>query len=138
MRTDALGVSRLSSTRGVLPTSERRLSATTALDTAAGHGGEQDHRRATLDRGVEALQHAHVLALDVHVHERGELLVLDELRTQAREPRDQVVEQLAHGVAGCGDLPLAAGLDAKRGWNANGGHAGVGLPLPVGPWQNST
>src|SRR6478752_4499073 len=53
-RTVGFGASRLSSTRGVLPTRERRLSATTALDTAAGHGGEQDHRGATLDRGVEA------------------------------------------------------------------------------------
>src|SRR6476646_9799499 len=117
MRTDAFGASRLSSTRGVLPTSERRLSATTALDTAAGHGGEQDHGRATLDRGIEAFQHADVLALDVHVDERGELLVLDELRAQAGEPRDQVVEQLAHGVAGCGDLPLAARLGGGRGGN---------------------
>src|SRR6266566_6296030 len=128
MRTDAFGVSRLSSTRGVLPTSERRLSATTALDTAAGHGGEQDHGRAPLDGGVEPVQHAHVLTLDVDVDERGELLVLDELRAQAREPRDQVVEQLAHGVAGRGNLTLAAGLGAKGGWNANGCHAGVGLP----------
>src|SRR2546423_15195366 len=53
-RTDGLGASRLSSTRGGLPTRERRLSATTALDTAAGHGGEQGHRGAPLPGGVAA------------------------------------------------------------------------------------
>src|SRR3989442_10662858 len=56
MRTDGFGASRLSSTSGVFPTRERRLSATRgALDTA-GHGGEQDHGRAVLDGGVEAVE----------------------------------------------------------------------------------
>src|SRR5712692_2574956 len=133
MRTDGLGASRLSSTSGVLPTRERRLSATTgALDTA-GHGGEQDHGRAVLNAGVEAVESAHVFALHVDVHERRKLLVFDELRAQAGEARYQVVEELAHGLADRGNLARAAGLGAKRGRNANGRHAGVGRPE-----QNST
>src|SRR6266508_2451417 len=121
-----------SSTSGVLPTRERRLSATTVLDTA-GHGGEEDHRRTGRHRGVEAVERAHVLALDVDVHERGDLVVLDELRAQPGKAVHQVVEQLAHGVADGGNLAHAADLAAERGWNADRGHACAGLP-----WQNST
>src|SRR5229473_6068933 len=69
MRTDGFGVSRLSSTSGVLPTSERRLSATRGLCTAAGHGREQDDCRAERNRRLEAVERAHVFALDVDVHE---------------------------------------------------------------------
>src|SRR5713226_7524710 len=56
-RTDGFGVSRLSSTSGVLPTRERRLSATSGLGTA-GHGREQDHGRAVRDRRLEAVERA--------------------------------------------------------------------------------
>src|SRR6266508_3720125 len=108
-----------SSTSGVLPTRERRLSATTVLDTA-GHGGEEDHRRTGRHRGVEAVERAHVVALD-------------ELRAQPGKAVHQVVEQLAHGVADGGNLAHAADLAAERGWNADRGHACAGLP-----WQNST
>src|SRR6202040_218592 len=65
MRTDGFGVSRLSSTSGVLPTSERRLSATSGLGTAAGHGREQNDCRAECDRCLEAVERADVFALDV-------------------------------------------------------------------------
>src|ERR1700730_9073871 len=91
MRTDGFGVSRLSSTSGVLPTSERRLSATSGLGTA-GHGREQDHRRAKRNRCLEAVECAHVLALDVDVHERGDIVVLHELRAQTGKAGHQVVE----------------------------------------------
>ena len=90
---------------------------------AAGHRREEDHGRAVRDRRVEPVERAHVLALDVDVHERRDLVVLDELRAQAGEARHQVVEQLAHGVAGGGHLALAARLGAKRRWNADGRHA---------------
>src|SRR5712692_11923381 len=114
MRTDGFGASRLSSTSGVLPTRERRLSATTgALDTA-GHGGEQDHGRAVLNAGVEAVERAHVFALHVDVHERRKLFVFDELRTQAGKAQHQVVEELADGLARRGNLALAAGLGTQR------------------------
>src|SRR5437588_4791557 len=133
MRTDGFGVSRLSSTSGVLPTRERRLSATSGLRTAAGHGREQDHRGAECDRRLDAGERAHVFALDVDVHEGGDVVVLDELRAQPGKAGHQVVEQLAHGATGSGNLALAAGLYAKRGWDSNCRHACVGLPE-----QNST
>src|SRR5258707_1748599 len=82
MRTDGFGVSRLSSTSGVLPTSERRLSATSGLCTA-GHGREQDHRRAERDRCLEAVERAHVFALDVDIHEGGDVVVSNQLRAQS-------------------------------------------------------
>src|SRR5579864_1577432 len=130
-RTDAFGVSRLSSTRGVLPTRSRRLGTTTLLRTA-GHGREQDHRRAERDRGLEPVERAHVFALDVDVHERRDVVVLHELRAQAREARHQVVEQLANGVAVGGNLALSARLRAQRWRNADRRHAGVGLPTVYG------
>src|SRR5213593_952062 len=129
MRTDAFGVRRFSSTRGVSPMSDRRLSATSELGTA-GHGGQQDHGRAGLDGGVETVERPHVLALDVDVHERGDVAVLDELRAQPGETRGEVVQELAHGAADGGNLALATGLGAKRRWNADRRHACVALP-----WQ---
>src|SRR5207253_4514648 len=105
MRTDGFGVSRLSSTSGVEPTSERRLSATSGLCTA-GHGREQDHRRAECDRRLDAVECAHVFALDVDVHEGGDVVVFNELRAQPGEAGHQVVEQLAHGAAGSRNLAL--------------------------------
>src|SRR5438445_896670 len=128
MRTDGFGVSRLSSTSGVLPTSERRLSATSGLCTAAGHRRKQDHGRAERNRRFEAVERAHVFALDVDIHKGGDVVVFDELRAQSGEAGHQVVEQLAHGAALGGNLALAAGLDAKRRWDSNCRHACVGLP----------
>jgi hypothetical protein len=84
-------------------------------------------------RGVETLARAYVLAFDVDVHERREVVVLDELRAQRGEPRDQIVEQLAHRRAVGLDLALAADLGSQRGWNANDAQAGSRVPA-----QNST
>src|ERR1700704_1858519 len=133
MRTDGLGVSRLSSTSGVLPTSERRLSATSGLRTAAGHGREQDHGRAERNRRLDAVERAHIFAFDIDVHEGCDVIVLHDLRAQPGEAGHQVVEQLAHGAAYGRHLALAAGLYTKRRWDSNCRHACVGLPE-----QNST
>src|SRR6187431_1229339 len=75
--TSGLGESRGSSTSGVLPTRSRRLSATGCL--ATGHCRKQDHGRAVGDGRLEAVACAHVLALDVDVDERRELVVLEQL-----------------------------------------------------------
>src|SRR3954447_14064295 len=131
MRTPAFGVSRFSSTSGVLPTSSRRLPATVRLG-ATGHRGEEDHCRPGRDRRVETVERAYVLAFDIDVDERGDVVVLHELRAQPGEPRHQVVEQLAHRPAVGGHLALAADFGAKSGGYANCRHACVGLP-----WQNS-
>src|SRR3954447_5039418 len=127
MRTPGFGVSRFSSTSGVLPTSSRRLPATVRLG-ATGHRREEDDGGPGCDRCVEPTERAHVLALDVDVHAGRNVVVLDELRAQPGEARHQVVEQLAHRSAVGGNLALAADLGAKSGWNANCRHACVGLP----------
>src|SRR5919199_6832042 len=122
MWTPCFGASRRSSTSGVLPIRSRSDGATTVLRTA-GHCGKQDDRAALAHRRLESVQRAHVLALDVDVHERREVLVLDQLLAQRRESSHQVLEQLADVLAVGLDLPLAVRLRAQRRWNANGTHA---------------
>src|SRR4029079_18766753 len=90
MRTDAFGVTRFSSRSGVLPTRSSRSPATVRLG-ATGHRRQEDHGGPELHRRVEPIQGAHVLALDVHVHERRDLVVLHELRAQAGEAGHQIV-----------------------------------------------
>src|SRR4051794_2532817 len=133
MRTDCFGVRRWSSTSGVLPTSSSSDEAMFRLRLSTGHGRQQDDRCPVANGRLDPVERAHVLAFDVDVHERRDVVVLDELRAQPWEARHQVVEQLADGVAACRNLPLAANLLPQRRWNANGRHACVGLP-----WQNST
>ena len=87
-------------------------------------------RSTDVSRPVER---PHVLALDVDVDERRDLVVLHELRAQPGEARHQVVEQLAHGSALGGNLARAADLAAQLGWDPDAAHACAGLPL-----QNST
>src|SRR4051812_467385 len=99
MRTPGFGDSRLSSISGVLPTSSSSDSAVTRL-RATGHRGEKDHGCCIADRGLQPVEGAYVLALDVDVDERRDVVVLDELRAQAGEARHEVVEHLAHGGAG--------------------------------------
>ena len=90
---------------------------------AAGHGGEQDHGRAPLDGRVEAVQHAHVLALDVHVDERRDLVVADELSAERREAVHEVIEELADVRAIGGNLARAADLLAQHRGDADFAHA---------------
>src|SRR5206468_3175582 len=121
------GDMRRNSISGVWPTRSSRDSPVPRR-LATGHRREKDHGVAVLHRRLEAVERPYVLALDVDVDERRDVVVLDELRSQPGEARDQVVEQLAHGRARGGHLALAAGLGAKRGWNADGLHACAGLP----------
>src|SRR5215469_11940942 len=71
------GGSRRSSTSGVFPTRSRSDPAVTRL-RATGHCRQQDDGAAVVDLGLEPVERAHVLALDVDVHERRDLVVVDE------------------------------------------------------------
>src|SRR5438093_1543049 len=127
-RTSGFGESRGSSTRGVLPTRSRREDAT-LLPT--GHGREQDDGRVVVDRRLEAVLRPDVLAFDVDVHERRQIVLLEQLPAQGREAAHQVVQELTHGSALGLDLSCALGLRAERGRD----------PYPAQcptPWQNST
>src|SRR5919204_5962106 len=128
MRTSSTG---LSSTSGVLPTSSRRLPATRV--SATGHRRQENHGRPGTDFSLEAFERTHVLAFHVHVDERRELLVLDELLSQGGEPAHQVVEEVANRLAFRGDLACASCLLTQRRWNADVRHAGSLVPA-----QNST
>src|SRR5581483_2852496 len=131
-RTEGFGERRRSSTSGVLPTSSRREPAVRRLEPT-GHGGEEDHSGAVVDRGVEPVERPDVLALEVDVHERSDLVVLDELRPEPGEARHQVVEELAHRAAVGGHLADAADLAAQLRGDADQAHACAVLPE-----QNST
>src|ERR671918_2400595 len=103
---------------------------------AAGHGGEQDHGRALAHGRVEALHRAHVLAVDVDVHERRDAVAaLEHLPAQAGEALGEVGEHVAQRSAVRLDLARAADLRAEGGWDADAGHD---VTWVVPPWQNST
>src|SRR5947209_2773205 len=121
MCTPAFGVRRASSTSGVLPT---RSSSEGWSLAATGHRGQEDHGLPLSHGSVEPVEGAHVLALDVDVHERRDLaVVLEDLAAEAGEARREVLEDRADGLALRGNLPLAADLGAQRGGNPDGGHA---------------
>src|SRR5207245_8979492 len=126
-----------SSTSGVLPTSSRRFRATRGLTTGtAGHGRQQDHGRIRTDLGVYAAQGAHVFALDVHVHERREVPILDDLRSQRRESSHQVLEQVPDGVTLGDDLAFAVRLFSQRGRDAHLRHYACSLvPALTSKWS---
>src|SRR2546430_17358617 len=119
MCTPAFGVSRVSSTSGVLPTrsssdfdvanlipSEAKGLAPPAEHAnhlarrTTGHGRKQDDRLAFPYRCVEPVERAHVLALDVDVHEGRDLaVVLEELLAETVVPLGEVLQHRAHGLA---------------------------------------
>src|SRR5438270_4197326 len=107
MRAPPRGDRRFSSTSGVFPTRSRSDPAVIRL-RATGHRRQQDDRRAVVHLGLEALQRPDVLAPNVHVHERRDLILFHELRPQPWETAHQVVEQLAHRRTGSVHLALAA------------------------------
>src|SRR5439155_25046165 len=103
MCTPAFGVSRVSSTSGVLPTrsssdfdvanlipSEAKGLAPPAQNAqhfarrTTGHRRQQDDCLPLRNRSVEPVERADVLALHVDVHERGDLAVLEELLPETR------------------------------------------------------
>ena len=86
---------------------------------------------SSLDSRLQAVLRADVLALDVDVHERGQVVLAQDLAAQRGEAAHQVVEQLAHGLAARLDLARAPGLTPERRWDS---HAAQ-WPTPA---QNST
>ena len=102
---------------------------------AAGHRRQQDHGRAVVNLGLEPVEGAHVLALDVDVDEGRELASVEHLAAQAGEALAEVVQQVADRVAGRLDLARAAGRGAQRGGDADSRHQWTSAGRP---WQNST
>jgi hypothetical protein len=99
---------------------------------AAGHGRQEDDGRALAHRGVQALERAHVLAVEIDVDEGGDLVaVLEHLVAEPREAVGEVAEHLAERPAGSLDLAHAADLVPQRRRDADARHAPT-------PWQNST
>src|SRR5215216_3410938 len=85
-----------------------RLAADDRL--AAGHRGQDGDLVPVLDRGVESVQEADVLAAHVHVHEPAQVAVLRDPIAEPVEALVEPVEDVAHG-RGVVDarLRLAAG-----------------------------
>src|SRR6266852_4051126 len=112
------GASRVNSTSGVRPTRSRTPGWASPL-APTGHRREQDNRGAVRDRRLQAVEGAHVLALDVDVHEGSERVVGEDLRAKRRKAVDEIVEEVADGRAFGLDLALASGLGAQSGRDAD-------------------
>ncbi len=67
------------------------------LRLSARHGGQKHDRGVLANRRVEPAQCPHVLAVDVDVHERPDLLAVVDALAEAREIDREVLEQLADG-----------------------------------------
>src|SRR3954463_8620104 len=87
--------------------------------SSAARHGRQDHQHvAVADLGLEALQHAHVLVVEVDVDVAVELAaVAEDLRLGRRMLVGERAEDLADGRPAGGDLLLAAGGRAQHGWD---------------------
>src|SRR5688572_18487560 len=126
-RTSGVGDSRGSPTSGVLPresTSEAKRAMAVSWggavpgregsrSAAAGHGGQDRHRVAVLERGVQRTGEAHVLVVHVDVHEAVQLALFGHQAVlEARVLGVEVVDQGGEGVAGALDGLVAAGVRA--------------------------
>src|SRR3954451_7008039 len=145
-RTSAVGDSDGRPTRGVLPsesTSEAKRAMTVSWSAVPGRGGprsaaardgrEDRDRVAVLDGGVQRTGEAHVLVVDVDVHEAVQLALLgDQTVLDAGELGVDVVDQGAEGRARALDGLVAAGVGAQDGRDADlDGHCG-GTPRVMG------
>src|SRR6202012_1181393 len=85
------------------------------LLAASGHGGEDHQRVAHADGRVEAVEHPHVLVVEVHVDVAIEVAVrAEELRLGTGMPLDYRAEDLADVVTVGADLALAADGGAQH------------------------
>ena len=90
---------------------------------AARHRRQEDHGRALAHRRVEALERAHVFAVQVDVDEGGDpVAVLEHLVAEAREAVGEIAEHLAERSAGGLDLARAADLVSQRRRDADADH----------------
>src|SRR5271157_1802782 len=121
MRAEGFGLNALMSTIGVLPI----ISSTDGYNvmdrlpeptSAPGHGREDRHLGPVLDGRVEALQVAHVVVVDVDVHELVQGTIVGE--HLARHPRvlgDELGEDLTDGGAVDADGGRAPGVATQDG-----------------------
>src|SRR6476620_11479322 len=101
----------------------RTLEGRAAGQLAAGHR-RQDHEHVSVaDAGVETVEDANVLVVEVDVDVAVQLAVVaEQLRARLRMGLGERVEQLADVGAFDGDLALAADGRAQDRGNANRGH----------------
>src|SRR5581483_11050533 len=134
-RTRGLGLSRGTSTSGVLPIASTMLEngpaariaplglgsvvALTASPPSGDRRQDRDHV-ACADRCFELARVPDVLVVDVDVHELAQLPVsLDELPAQSGNPLVQVGDELRDGFARAAHDLLAARDPAQYRWNSN-------------------
>src|ERR1700710_1953243 len=92
---------------------------------AAGHRGQDDDGVALGDRGLETLEHAHVLVVEVDVDVAVEVAVLaEELLAGGGVLGGEGAQDLADVGAASLYLGLAARLRAQDRWDANSCHEG--------------
>src|ERR1700712_5530965 len=100
---------------------------------AAGHRGEDRHRVAVLDLGVQRTGEADVLVVDVDVDEAVQLALLgDEAVLQTRVLAVEIVDQRAEGRAAALDGLVAAGVGAQDGGDPDLDGHGVRFSLRTG------
>src|SRR3954454_12666208 len=122
IRTFGLGLIPLTSTSGVLPIRPRAESyrATSVAGSAAGDGREDRDGLAAGELGVELVEEADVVVVDVDVHELVEVAVLGhDLSLQLRELEDEVLEHLTDRLAVGLDRGLARGVLPQDGGQAD-------------------
>src|SRR5881394_3766280 len=91
--------------------------------SAAGHRGQDDDGVAIADRGLEPVQHPHVLVVEVDVDVAVEVaLGAEELLFGGRVLGGQRSQHLADVGAGGVNLGLAPGLGTQYWWDANRCH----------------
>src|SRR5579859_7819601 len=107
------------------------------LDLAAGHGGQDGHRVAVLDRSLQPVQEPDVLVVQVDVDEPAQALVVDQPLAQAAVLAFQVSQQLVEGGSVSLDLLGPVGVGAQDGRDANlDGHERRSLsPVMCLRWQ---
>jgi len=88
----------------------------------ARHRRQENQGLAVVDRCLEAVERADVLAAEVHVHERRELAVCVELARERRVARHQIVDDRADGVSTRLELAKAADLAPEGRGNADSRH----------------
>src|SRR5437660_9559563 len=85
---------------------------------ASGHRREDHEGVALAHRGVQPLEHADVLVVEVDVDVAVELAtVREQLRLRAGMRVDQRPQDLAHVASSGGDLLLASDRRAQDGWD---------------------
>src|SRR5262245_33980765 len=116
---------------------KRRTSERARDYSAPSDGGEDCHRVAVGELGVEGAEEADILVVDVHVDEAVQRAVVgDETGAEARVAPVKINEQVGDGVAGATDGLLAAGIRAEDGRDANfDGHGAFSLSGGSGRYE---